>query len=90
MEASLVEGHQRGRARPLVPTDYPRAPLWEQGGDVGAAQELSLKLLPKTQPGLDPTGLGRPCAICGELSGAVRRLRGGNPFLCTVFMLLSR
>lgn len=28
------------RPRPLIPTDYPSAPLWEQGGDVGAAQDL--------------------------------------------------
>lgn len=28
------------RPRPLLPTDYPSAPLWEQGGDVGAAQDL--------------------------------------------------
>lgn len=48
-------------------------PGWRCGGSPGP---LCLELLPKTELGLDPTGLGRPCAICGGVSGAVGKLRG--------------
>lgn len=44
----------------------------------GCPGPLTLKLLPKTQLGLDPTGLGRPCAIYGERFGAVGRKAKGQ------------
>lgn len=74
VEAFLVEHCQPGRGLSYLLTALglpfgTRVEMW------GLPGPLSLKLLPKTQLGLDPTGLGRPCAICGGFSGAVGTLR---------------
>lgn len=51
--------------------------VW-RGGHVGCPGPLSLELLPKTRPGLDPTGLGRAmCNIWRVFLGTVGGLGDG-------------
>lgn len=75
VETLLVEYRQPGRGLSsslTAPGLTHLEPGWRCGGSPGS---LCLELLPKTELGLDPTGLGRPCAICGGVSGAVGKLR---------------
>jgi hypothetical protein len=73
---SLMEHLLASQFRPLPPPDCSRSsPGW---GHADCPGPLSLELLPKTQLDLDPTGLGRSCAIFGGFSGAAGRLRAAS------------